>query len=53
MNKRICEYVSSRTEPDFFDHPNPTLREIQNEIRRGIETASDVMTITVDQELKE
>ena len=53
MNKRICDYVSPRTEPDFFDRPDDTLKEIQGEIRRGIETASEVMTITVDQELKE
>ena len=53
MNKRICDFVSPRTEPDFFDHPDPDLREVQDEIRRGIETASEVMTITVDQELKE
>ena len=53
MNKRICDYVSPRTEPDFFDRPDDILKEIQGEIRRGIETASEVMTITVDQELKE
>ena len=53
MNKRICDFVSPRAEPDFFDHPGPDLQEIQDEIRRGIETASEVMTITVDQELKE
>ena len=53
MNKRICDFVSPRTEPDFFDHPGPDLQEVQDEIRRGIETASEVMTITVDQELKE
>ena len=53
MNKRICDFVSPRTEPDFFDHPDPDLQEVQDEIRRGIETASEVMTITVDQELKE
>ena len=53
MNKRICDFVSPRTEPDFFDHPDPDLREVQDEIRRGVETASEVMTITVDQELKE
>ncbi len=48
MNKRICDFVSPRTEPDFFDHPGPDLREIQDEIRRGIETASEVMTIIDD-----
>ena len=53
MNKRICDFVSPRPEPDFFDRPDDTLKEIQGEIRRGIETASEVMTITVDQELKE
>ena len=53
MNKRIYDYVSPRTEPDFFDRPDDILKEIQGEIRRGIETASEVMTITVDQELKE
>ena len=53
MNKRICDFVSPRQEPDFFDRPDDTLKEIQGEIRRGIETASEVMTITVDQELKE
>ena len=51
MNKRICDFVSPRTEPDFFDHPDPDLQEVQDEIRRGIETASEVMTITVDQEV--
>ena len=53
MNKRICDFVFPRTELDFFDHPDPDLQEVQDEIRRGIETASEVMTITVDQELKE
>ncbi|MDO4990282.1 MAG: hypothetical protein Q4E45_07215 [Eubacteriales bacterium] len=53
MNQQICDYVSPRTEPDFFDHPDDTLKEIQGEIKKGIETASEVMTITVDQELKE
>ena len=50
MNKRICDYVSPKTEPDFFDRRDDTLKEIQGEIRRGIETASEVMTITVDQD---
>ena len=49
MNKQICDFVSPRTEPDFFDHPGPDLREVQDEIRRGIETASEVKMITVDQ----
>jgi hypothetical protein len=53
MNKRICDFVFPRTEPDFFDHPGPDLQEVQDEIRRGLETASEVMTITVDQEFKE
>ena len=53
MNKRICDFVSPRTEPDFFFFFSPDLRKVQDEIRRGIETVSEVITITVDQELKE
>ena len=53
MNQQICDYVSPRTEPDFFDHPDTSLQEMQEEIRKGIKTASAVMTISVDQELKE
>ena len=53
MNKRICDFVFSRTEPDFFDHPDTDLQVIQVEIRKGIETATEVMTITIDQDLKE
>lgn len=53
MNKRICDFVFSRTEPDFFDHSDTDLQVIQVEIRKGIETATEVMTITIDQDLKE
>ena len=51
MNKRICDFVSPRTEPDFFDHPDASLQEIHAEIQRGIETATAVMTIDLDPEL--
>lgn len=53
MNKRICDFVFPRTEPDFFDHPDATLCEIQNEIKKGTKTATEVMTIPIDQDLKE
>ena len=51
MNSRICEYVSGRAEPDFFDRPDDALSDIQIEIQRGIKTATEVMTIEVDEEL--
>ena len=51
MNSRICEYVSGHAEPDFFDRPDHALSEIQIEIQHGIETATEVMTIEVDEEL--
>ena len=52
MNSRICEYVSGHAEPDFFDRPDDdALKDIHTEIQHGIETAIEVMTIEVDEEL--
>ncbi len=51
MNKQICDFVSPRTEPDFFDHLDAGLQGIHAEIQRSIEAATAVMTIDLDPEL--
>ena len=52
MNSRICEYVAHRAEPDFFSRPDDEeLKAIHTEIQHGIETATEVMTFEMDQEL--
>ena len=51
MNKRICDFVSPRTEPDFFDRPDDNLQEIHAEIQKSIEAATAVMNIDLDPEL--
>lgn len=51
MNKRICDFVSPRTEPDFFDHPDNSLQEIHTEIQKSIEASTAVLNIDLDPEL--
>ena len=51
MNKRICDFVSPKTEPDFFDRPDDNLQEIHAEIQKSIEAATAVMNIDLDPEL--
>ena len=49
MNKKIRDYVATRTEPSFFCKPNDEeLALIHTEVQHSIETATDVMTFEID-----
>ena len=50
MNERIREYVSFRTEPDFFEVPDAALEAVHGEIKRE-KVATEAITITLDYDL--
>ena len=46
MNQKIRDYVVTQIEPNFFSNTgDEELAIIHTEIQRGIETATDVMTL--------
>ena len=52
MEQRICDYVKSRPEPDFFHQPDDqALLQIHEDIKRSIERATDTMTVDLDEDL--
>lgn len=52
MEQRICDYVKSRPEPDFFHQPDDqALLQIHEDIKHSIEKATDTMTVDLDEDL--
>ena len=52
MEQRICDYVKSRPEPDFYHQPDDqTLLQIHEDIKHSIEKATDTMTVDLDEDL--
>ena len=52
MEQRICDYVKSRPEPDFFHQPDDqALLQIHEDIKQSIERATDTMTVDLDEDL--
>lgn len=51
MNELIRDFVSFRTEPDFFDDPDDTFEIVHGEIKHCMEMATEIVTVTVDLEL--
>ena len=51
MEEKIMEYVSGKEKPDFFKDPEETLKQIQDEIRKEISTATATLTVELDMDL--
>lgn len=50
MEQRICDYVRSYPEPDFFRQPDDqALLQVHEDIKQSIERATDTMTIELDE----
>ena len=52
MEHRICDYVKTCPEPDFFHHPDDQeLRQAHEAIKQSIEKATETMGVEMDERL--
>lgn len=52
MEQKICDYVKTCPEPDFFHHPDdPALAAVHEDLKQSIEYATGTITIEIDERL--